>query len=161
ALVGPNGTGKTTLMRVIVGEEPIDGGVIRVDPNWTLGFLPQDAGVRTNLPLWDEMLAAFPELLDVSHQLKEVETQMGSADGDELDKLIERQATLLEDFERLGGYTVEADAHTVLNGLGFSQDDYQKRALAFSGGWQMRIALAKLLVRKPDLILLDEPTNHL
>src|SRR5205085_6258911 len=81
--------------------------------------------------------------------------------GDELDKLIERQATLLEDFDRLGGYTVEADAHAVLNGLGFSQDDYQKRALAFSGGWQMRIALAKLLVRKPNLILLDEPTNHL
>src|SRR5207237_4943384 len=89
------------------------------------------------------------------------EEKMGSAGGDELDQLVERQATLLEEFDRLGGYTVEADAHTVLNGLGFSQDDYGKRALAFSGGWQMRIALAKLLVRKPDLILLDEPTNHL
>jgi ATP-binding cassette subfamily F protein 3 len=161
ALVGPNGTGKTTLLKVIAGVEPIEEGLVRISPNWTTGFLPQDAGVRTNRPLWDEMLAAFPELLAVSQELKEIEEKMGSADGDELDTLIERQATLLEDFDRLGGYTVEADAHAVLNGLGFSQDDYQKRALAFSGGWRMRIALAKLLVRKPDLILLDEPTNHL
>jgi ATP-binding cassette subfamily F protein 3 len=161
ALVGPNGVGKTTLMKVIVGQEPIDSGAIRVDPNWTLGFLPQDAGVRSNLGLWDEMFAAFPELVAVNAELRQVEEKMGTVDGADLDKLIERQGELYEDFERHGGYTVEADAHAVLTGLGFSQDDYQKRALAFSGGWQMRIALAKLLVRKPNLILLDEPTNHL
>jgi ATP-binding cassette subfamily F protein 3 len=161
ALVGPNGVGKTTLMKVIAGLDPIESGVIRVDSNWTLGFLPQDAGVRSNLPLWDEMFAAFPELVAVNAELRQIEAQMATAEGDELDKLVERQAELYEDFERHGGYTVEADAHAVLNGLGFSQDDYQKRALAFSGGWQMRIALAKLLVRKPNLILLDEPTNHL
>ncbi|HEY3111158.1 MAG TPA: ABC-F family ATP-binding cassette domain-containing protein [Chloroflexota bacterium] len=161
ALVGPNGVGKTTFMKVIAGQEPIESGVIRVDPNWTIGFLPQDAGVRSNRPLWDEMFAAFPELSAVNAELKQVEEQMAAAEGDDLDELVERQAELYEEFERLGGYTVEADAHAVLNGLGFSQDDYQKRALAFSGGWQMRIALAKLLVRKPNLILLDEPTNHL
>src|SRR5918912_1084171 len=161
ALVGPNGVGKTTFMKVIAGLEPIESGVIRIDPNWTLGFLPQDAGVRSNRPLWDEMFAAFPELSAVNAELKQVEAQMAEVEGDDLDNLVERQAELYEEFERLGGYTVEADAHAVLNGLGFSQDDYQKRALAFSGGWQMRIALAKLLVRKPDLILLDEPTNHL
>lgn len=161
ALVGPNGAGKTTFMKTIVGIEPIDSGVIRVDPNWTLGFLPQDAGVRSNLPLWDEMFAAFPELVAVNAELRQIEEKMATADDGDLEKLIERQAELYEEFERLGGYTVEADAHTVLNGLGFSQDDYQKRALTFSGGWQMRIALAKLLVRKPNLILLDEPTNHL
>jgi ATP-binding cassette subfamily F protein 3 len=161
ALVGPNGVGKTTFMKVIAGQEPVESGVIRMDPNWTLGFLPQDAGVRSNLPLWDEMFAAFPELVAVNAELKRVEEQMAAAEGDDLDKLVERQAELYEDFERHGGYSVEADAHVVLNGLGFSQDDYQKRALAFSGGWQMRIALAKLLVRKPNLILLDEPTNHL
>jgi ATP-binding cassette subfamily F protein 3 len=161
ALVGPNGMGKTTLMKVIVGQEPYDAGVVRIDPNWTHGFLPQDAGVRSNRPLWDEMLAAFPEVQAVSGELKQVEEKMGTAEGDELDKLIDRQAELLEEFDRLNGYTIEADAHAVLAGLGFSQDDYTKRSLEFSGGWQMRIALAKLLVRKPDLILLDEPTNHL
>jgi ATP-binding cassette subfamily F protein 3 len=161
ALVGPNGVGKTTFMKVIAGQEPIESGVIRVDPNWTIGFLPQDAGVRSNRPLWDEMFAAFPELSAVNAELKQVEEQMAAAEGEDLDTLVERQAELYEEFDRLGGYTVEADAHAVLNGLGFSQDDYQKRALTFSGGWQMRIALAKLLVRKPNLILLDEPTNHL
>jgi ATP-binding cassette subfamily F protein 3 len=107
------------------------------------------------------MFAAFPELVAVNAELKEVEGKMESALPEELEKLIERQGELYEEFERLGGYTVEADAHQVLDGLGFSQEDYGKRALAFSGGWQMRIALAKLLVRKPNLILLDEPTNHL
>lgn len=161
ALVGPNGVGKTTLMKAIAGIDAIDSGVIRIDPNWTLGFLPQDAGVRSNLPLWDEMFAAFPELVAVNVELREVEAKMATAEPNDLEKLIERQGDLYEEFERHGGYTVEADAHQVLNGLGFTQDDYQKRALTFSGGWQMRIALAKLLVRKPDLILLDEPTNHL
>ncbi|TAK23884.1 MAG: ABC-F family ATP-binding cassette domain-containing protein [Chloroflexota bacterium] len=161
ALVGPNGVGKSTLMRVIVGTEPYDSGVLRTDANWTTGFLPQDAGVRSNRPLWDEMFAAFPEILAVNQELREIEKSMETAHGDDLDRLVERQGDLYDEFDRLGGYTVEADAHAVLAGLGFSQDDYTKRALEFSGGWQMRIALAKLLVRKPNLILLDEPTNHL
>ncbi len=160
-LVGVNGAGKTTLMKVIVGDEAFETGVRRIDPNWTVGFLPQDAGVRSNRPLWEEMMAAFPELLAVSLELKNVESAMGTASSDDLDKLIDRQSELYEDFDRLGGYTVEADGHAVLAGLGFGQDDYEKRSLDFSGGWQMRIALAKLLVRKPNLILLDEPTNHL
>ncbi len=161
ALVGPNGVGKTTLMRIIVGEETADGGVRRIDANWTLGFLPQDAGVRSNRALWDEMFAAFPELLAVNAALREVEAAMAEASGDELDRLVTQQSDLFEDFERLNGYTVEADAHAVLAGLGFTESDYTKKALEFSGGWQMRIALAKLLVRRPDVILLDEPTNHL
>jgi ATP-binding cassette subfamily F protein 3 len=162
-LVGANGAGKTTLMRAILGHEPLDGGAVHLDADTTVAFLPQDAGVRSENTLWDEMLAAFPDLAAVSSALQEVTAAMSdpAADPDGFDALIERQAGLLEDFERLGGYTIEAEAHAVLAGLGFSQDDESKRTRDFSGGWQMRIALAKLLVRKPDLILLDEPTNHL
>ena len=162
-LVGANGAGKSTLMRAILGHEELDGGAIHVEADATVAFLPQDAGVRSENTLWEEMLDAFPALARVSTDLREVTDAMSGPelDADALGGLIERQAILLEEFERLGGYTVEADAHAVLAGLGFSQDDEAKRACEFSGGWQMRIALAKLLVRKPDLILLDEPTNHL
>jgi ATP-binding cassette subfamily F protein 3 len=162
-LVGANGAGKSTLMRAILGHEPLDGGAVHVEADATIAFLPQDAGVRSENTLWEEMLDAFPALARVSAELREVADAMSDpeVDGDALGGLIERQATLLEEFERLGGYTIEADAHAVLAGLGFRQDDEAKRTCEFSGGWQMRIALAKLLVRKPDLILLDEPTNHL
>jgi ATP-binding cassette subfamily F protein 3 len=162
-LVGANGAGKTTLMRAILGHETLDGGAVHVESNATVAFLPQDAGVRSENTLWEEMLAAFPALAAVSADLHDVTEALsrGDADGDVLEALIDRQAALLDDFERLGGYTVEADAHAVLSGLGFTQDDEAKRTRDFSGGWQMRIALAKLLVQKPDLILLDEPTNHL
>jgi ATP-binding cassette subfamily F protein 3 len=162
-LVGANGAGKTTLMRTILGHEVLDAGAVHVEPNATVAFLPQDAGVRSENTLWQEMLDAFPALARVSAELRDVTDAMcePDVDADALEQLIQRQAALLEDFERLGGYVVEADAHAVLAGLGFSQSDETKRTREFSGGWQMRIALAKLLVQKPDLILLDEPTNHL
>ena len=162
-LVGMNGAGKTTLMRAILGIEPLDAGAVHIDANTTVAFLPQDAGVRSDYTLWDEMLAAFPDLAHVAaelHLVTEAMSQPGVSDVS-LEELIHRQSVHLEDFDRLGGYTIEAEAHAVLSGLGFSQEDEEKRTREFSGGWQMRIALAKLLVRKPDLILLDEPTNHL
>jgi ATP-binding cassette, subfamily F, member 3 len=167
ALVGPNGAGKSTLLKVVAGLLPADDGSIKAQGEAAreTSYLPQDAGIRNGRTLWDEMLSAFPELQQSQAELAEVEAQIGQAatDGDDerLQELIDRQGTLLERFDQLGGYRVEAEVAKVLAGLGFAATDRDKQTQAFSGGWQMRIALARLLVRKPGLLLLDEPTNHL
>src|SRR6266511_5462649 len=140
ALVGPNGAGKSSLLKIV-------------------------AGVRSGRSLWDEMLSSFPELQQAQAELTQIETEIGEAatngDDDQLQVLIDRQGELLERFEQLGGYAVEAEVAKVLAGLGFASSERDKKTEAFSGGWQMRIALAKMLARKPGLLLLDEPTNHL
>ena len=167
ALVGPNGAGKSTLLKIVAGELSADEGSIRTqgDARREIAYLPQDAGVRSGRTLWDEMLSSFPELQQAQAELTSLEQAIGDAamagDDDKLQELIDRQGTLLEHFEQLGGYAVEADVAKVLAGLGFQSTDRDKPTAAFSGGWQMRIALAKMLVRKPGLLLLDEPTNHL
>ena len=167
ALVGANGAGKSSLLKIIAGEVPADEGIIKFQGSSPsdLAYLPQDAGVRSGRGLWNELLSSFPELQQAQAELAAIELAIGDAatagDDDRLQELIERQASLLERFERQGGYTVEAEIARVLAGLGFSSTDRDKPTEAFSGGWQMRIALAKLLVRKPGVLLLDEPTNHL
>ena len=161
ALVGPNGAGKTTLIRVALGLDEPDSGHVRIKSDWQVGYLPQDAGGDRERTLWDEMMSAYGDLLAIQAELTEVELAMGSADEDRLMALCDRQGELLAHFEALGGYRVEAEIAQILAGLGFSQEERDKPTAQFSGGWQMRIALAKLLVRKPDLLLLDEPTNHL
>src|SRR4051794_17190918 len=163
ALVGPNGAGKSTLLRVAAGEETADAGRVILDSGDRVAYLPQDAGVRGNRTLWDELLTAFEELTRVRDELAEVERALRASahSGADVHALADRQGHLHERFEALGGYRVEGEAAAVLAGLGFSPDDRDKRTLAFSGGWQMRIALAKLLVQRPDVLLLDEPTNHL
>jgi len=167
ALVGPNGAGKSTLLKIVAGTLQPDDGSLRVqgEASRDTAYLPQDAGVRSGRSLWDEMLSSFPELQQAQAELNAIEAAIAEAatsgDADELQTVIDRQGELLDRFEQLGGYAVEAEVAKVLAGLGFASGDRDKPTEAFSGGWQMRIALAKLLVRKPGLLLLDEPTNHL
>jgi ATP-binding cassette subfamily F protein 3 len=163
ALVGINGAGKSTLLKIIAGLLPTDEGFSKVAPGTEISYLPQDAGIRSGRTLWEEMLTAFPELTEIQAELASVEAQMATdyEDLDRLDQLVTRQGELIERFDQLNGYRVEAEIAKVLAGLGFAPNDRDKLCEAFSGGWQMRIALAKMLVRKPGLLLLDEPTNHL
>jgi ATP-binding cassette, subfamily F, member 3 len=167
ALVGANGAGKSSLLKIVAGALQPDEGAVRVqgDAARETAYLPQDAGVRSGRGLWDELLSSFPELQQAQAELSSIESAIGEAaaagDDERLQALIDRQGELLESFERLGGYAVEAEIAKVLHGLGFASTDRDKPTEAFSGGWQMRIALAKMLVRKPGLLLLDEPTNHL
>jgi ATP-binding cassette subfamily F protein 3 len=163
ALVGVNGAGKSTLLKIIAGLLPADEGLVKVLANTEVSYLPQDANIRTGRSLWEEMLTSFPELTEIQTELSTVEAEMGTAyeDMERLDQLVTRQGELIERFDQLDGYRVEAEIAKVLAGLGFASTDRDKLCEAFSGGWQMRIALAKMLVRKPGLLLLDEPTNHL
>jgi ATP-binding cassette subfamily F protein 3 len=165
ALVGANGAGKSSLLKIVAGILQPDEGSVRRQGEAAneLAYLPQDAGVRSGRSLWDEMLSSFPELQQAQTELTTLESDIGEAasDPDRLQILIDRQGELLERFEQLGGYAIEAEVAKVLAGLGFLSSDRDKPTDAFSGGWQMRIALAKMLVRKPGLLLLDEPTNHL
>ena len=151
ALVGINGAGKSTLLKIIAGIIPLDEGLIRVTENTEISYLPQDAGIRSGLTLWDEMMASFPELIEIQAELAQIEASMATdyEDLDRLDQLVNRQGELLERFEQLDGYRVEAEIAKVLAGLGFAPNDRDKPCEAFSGGWQMRIALARMLVRKP------------
>jgi ATP-binding cassette subfamily F protein 3 len=169
ALVGANGAGKSSLLKIVAGAMPADEGTVRLQGELNqspeIAYLPQDAGVHSGRSLWDELLSSFPELQQAQLELTRLESDIGDAatagDDDLLQTLIDRQGELLERFDQLGGYAVEAEVAKVLAGLGFQSTDRDKRTEDFSGGWQMRIALAKMLVRKPGLLLLDEPTNHL
>jgi len=162
ALVGANGAGKTTLLRIVCGEEELDAGTVHLATGWVVGYLPQDAGVVDERTLWDEMLVAHSDLRALQQEIAATEDRLrGNLSDDELGALVDHQAELNVRFEARGGYRLESEIHKVLAGLGFREDDLHKRTDQFSGGWRTRIALAKLLVRSPDLLLFDEPTNHL
>ncbi len=158
-LVGANGAGKTTVLRLLAGEERPDEGVSG-HRGGALGYLRQEAGHEPDRQLVTELWTAFPEARAIELELAEIAARIERRDGD-LDALIEEQGRLFEAFEGLDGYRIERRIGRVLDGLGFAPEDKTKPCGAFSGGWQMRIALAKILVRRPEHILLDEPTNHL
>ena len=158
-LIGPNGAGKSTLLRIIAGEQPPDEGRAGHRAG-SLGFLRQDAELSSRLPLIEEMWNSFPDARAIEEQLQEVAAAFEHPAAD-VDALITRQAGLFEEFERLDGYRIDKRIGQVLSGLGFAPDDRFKACGAFSGGWRMRVALAQVLVRRPDHLLLDEPTNHL
>ena len=162
ALVGPNGSGKTTLLRIIMGEEQPDEGTVSFAKDVTVGYLEQETHLMGHKSALMEVVDSAHEVKQVERQVSELEAQISSTTpGPELDCLLERYGAVQDRFERLGGYELESRARQILAGLGFPVEDFDKPAEDFSGGWQMRISLSKLLLRHPDLLLLDEPTNHL
>jgi ATP-binding cassette, subfamily F, member 3 len=162
-LSGPNGSGKTTLLKMLAGLQEPDSGSIRMASDSTIGYLPQDGIVHHGRSVYDEVVLAFQELLGLKAEQHEIEDRLAHAteDGAGHDKLLERYAEVTERFKQLGGWEIDARVADVLKGLGFSLADQQRKTEEFSGGWQMRIALAKLLLARPNLLLMDEPTNHL
>lgn len=162
ALVGPNGAGKTTLLKIIMGLEVPDAGTITLQKDATIGYLEQEtklAGAKTAL---QEVVDSATDVKHWEALVSDLETKISqTTDEAELEKLLDKYAHAQERFETLGGYELESRARAILGGLGFPIEDFDKPAEDFSGGWQMRIALSKLLLRHPDLLLLDEPTNHL
>ncbi len=161
ALVGPNGVGKTTLLRIIAGEEQPDEGSVTVAKGTRLGFLRQEVAETAGRSVLDEVLAAADEVRGIEARLAELTDLMTNTTGAELDAAVEEYGHLQERFEHLGGYSLESEAKRVLGGLGFSDDDLARDVGEMSGGWMMRVALARLLLAAPDVLLLDEPTNHL
>ncbi len=159
AVVGPNGIGKTTLLRILIGEEPASEGTVQRARGIRIGYLPQEASFESTHTLWEECLQAFAELRRLESELEALNRQLSAAPEDSA--LLERYGTLQSRFEHLGGYTYEADIRRVLSGLGFAQREFHMPLTQLSGGQRTRALLARLLLSKPDLLVLDEPTNHL
>ncbi|MGH9433702.1 MAG: ABC-F family ATP-binding cassette domain-containing protein [Terriglobia bacterium] len=162
-LVGANGTGKSTLLKVLAGLEPLDEGSLSLAKGITTGYLPQDGLSLSGRSVLGECLSIFGELLGMEREMEALTHQMAEVDpaGEEYQRVIDRYHRIETEFHGRDGYSLGAQAHAVLNGLGFSGEDLSRPTQEFSGGWQMRLALAKLLLIKPNLLLLDEPTNHL
>jgi ATP-binding cassette, subfamily F, member 3 len=163
ALVGANGTGKSTLMKVLADLETLDYGEIQRTRGMSIGYLPQEGLALAGRGVFEECLTVFDEIRDMQHEIERLGTQLTELDhaGPEYSAAAERFSLLQDRFHALDGYALDAQVGTVLTGLGFTKEDWSRRTDEFSGGWQMRIALAKLLLAKPSLLLLDEPTNHL
>jgi len=163
ALVGANGTGKSTLMKVLAGLESLDYGTLQQTRGMSIGYLPQEGLQLTGRSIFEECLTVFDEIRDMESELERTAAQLTDVDhaSPEYEAAAERYSMLQERFHVLDGYALDAQVGAVLTGLGFTKEDWQRQTDEFSGGWQMRIALAKLLLARPNLLLLDEPTNHL
>jgi ATPase subunit of ABC transporter with duplicated ATPase domains len=161
-LVGPNGAGKTTLFRMIVGEEQADEGDLSIPRKLTIGYFRQDVEEMSGRSVLDEAIAGSGRVGDLHHELEALNTAMADpARAGELDTILERFGHVQEEYEHLGGYALESQAREVLHGLGFDDARIDGDVGALSGGWKMRVAMARVLLGRPDVLLMDEPTNHL
>ena len=161
ALVGKNGAGKSTLLKILVGEEEPTSGEIYKKKDVSLSYLAQDSRFESENTIYDEMLHVFDDLRRTEKQLRQMELEMGEKSGEDLDKLMADYDRLSENFRQAGGFTYEADIRAILNGFKFDESMWQMKIDELSGGQNTRLALAKMLLEKPNLLVLDEPTNHL
>ena len=161
AIVGINGAGKTTLLRIIVGEMTPDDGQVVLAKDKTLGYLAQNSTVDTSHTIYEELLSVKADLLRLEEKIRECENNMKHANGDALEDLMKQYTSLTHAFETGGGYLYRSELVGVLKGLGFTEDEFSKPVATLSGGQKTRVALGRLLLQNPDLIILDEPTNHL
>lgn len=161
-LVGPNGAGKSSIFRLLVREEEPDGGEVQVPKDLTIGYFRQDAGDPSERSVLDEVTRGCGRVGELHHELEELEGAMADPDrADEMDAILERFGEVQGEYQQRGGYELEARAREVLHGLGFADDQIEGPLSAVSGGWRMRVSIAKVLIGDPQVLLLDEPTNHL
>src|SRR5437870_1129617 len=161
-LVGPNGSGKTTLFRLIVGEDAPDEGDVSVPKKITIGYFRQDVEEMSGRSVLDEAIAGSGRVGDLHHELESLQHQMADPSrADEMDKILARFGEVQEEYDHFGGYALESQAREVLLGLGFDEERIDGDVGALSGGWKMRVAMARVLLGQPDVLLMDEPTNHL
>ena len=161
-LVGPNGAGKTTLFRMVVGEETPDDGEVSVPKKVTVGYFRQDVEEMSGRSVLDEAIAGSGRTGVLHHELDALQRAMSDpASGGDMDRILARFGEVQEEYEHLGGYALESQAREVLHGLGFDDEQIDRDVGALSGGWKMRVAMARVLLGRPDVLLMDEPTNHL